>query len=113
MSLVCELTGKRRLKGNKVSHSNIKTRKFSLPNLVKRKWFITELKQTVTLRLSSAALRTIDFRGGIERAILQERDTNLSERLLSVKRQLQRKRLESLRVSKKEAPAREEIVKEA
>lgn len=92
MSRVCELTGKRREKANRVSHSNIKTRRFLQPNLVKKKWQLTELKKSVTLTLSAAALRTIQARGGIERAIMLEKEDNLSDRLLSLKREIQKRR---------------------
>lgn len=88
MAWVCELTGKRKLKGNLRSHSNIKTRKWSYPNIVNRKWKIDELGRSVTLRLSSAALKIINARGGIARAIIQEPDRHLSERLLGLKRDL-------------------------
>jgi large subunit ribosomal protein L28 len=91
MSLVCELTGKKRFKANKVSHSNIKTRRFKYPNLTKKKWKIQELNQTHTLTLSAAALKIINARGGIARAILEEKDGNLSDRLLRVKRDLVKK----------------------
>jgi len=91
MSWKCELSGKSRLVGNKVSHSNIKTKKVSLANLSKRKWFINELDRTVTLTLSSNALRTIHHRGGLTKAVLTEHDYNLSDRLLTIKRDLEKK----------------------
>jgi large subunit ribosomal protein L28 len=86
--MACELTGKGRFKANIVSHSNIKTRRFRLPNLVKKKWFIPEANTSLTLRLSSHGLKTIDHRGGIVAAILMEKEDNLSERLLKIKRQI-------------------------
>jgi len=100
MSRICELTGKRREKGNRVSHSNIKTRRFLQPNLVKKKWMLSELKKTVTLTLCASALRTIQARGGIERAIVLEKDENLSDRLLGLKREILKRRTE-LAASKK------------
>ncbi len=103
MAWVCELTGKRRLKGNLRSHSNIKTRKWSYPNLVSRKWHIEELGRSVTLRLSSAALKVINARGGLSRAIIQEPDRHLSERVLGLKRDLVAAR--SKPVAKKKAAA--------
>jgi large subunit ribosomal protein L28 len=91
MSWKCELSGKSRQIGNKVSHSNIKTKKVSVANLTKRKWFIEELDRSVTLTLSSKALRTIHHRGGLAKAILAEHDYNLSDRLLKLKRDLEKK----------------------
>lgn len=92
MSQICELTGKGRFKANIVSHSNIKTRRFRFPNLMKKKWLIPEVNTTLTLRLSSHALKVIDHRGGIVAAILKEKEENLSERLLKVRRQIEKTR---------------------
>jgi large subunit ribosomal protein L28 len=59
MARVCTLTGKRPNVANKVSHSNIKTKKRQLPNLQKRKIWFAEEQRYVTLRLSTRALRTL------------------------------------------------------
>ena len=59
MARVCTLTGKRPNVANKVSHSNIKTKKRQLPNLQKRKVWYAEEQRYVTLRLSTRALRTL------------------------------------------------------
>lgn len=60
MSRVCELTGKRPISGNSVSHSNRKTKRRFLPNLHKKKFFIPEKDTWITLKVSSSALRTIN-----------------------------------------------------
>lgn len=60
MSKVCQLTGKRPMSGNNVSHSNRKTKRRFLPNLHKKRFYIPELDKWVTLKVSSAALRTIN-----------------------------------------------------
>ncbi|HRB72779.1 MULTISPECIES: 50S ribosomal protein L28 [Flavobacterium] len=63
MSRVCELTGKRAMVGNNVSHAMNKTkRKFSV-NLVKKRFYIPEEDRWVTLRVSTAALKTINKNG--------------------------------------------------
>ena len=63
MSRVCEITGKKAIVGNKVSHSNAKTkRKFNV-NLKVKKFFIPEENKWITLRLSTSALRTINKNG--------------------------------------------------
>ena len=63
MSRVCQITGKRAMVGNNVSHSNKKTkRKFNI-NLVKKKIFIQEENRWVTLRLSTSAIRNINKKG--------------------------------------------------
>jgi large subunit ribosomal protein L28 len=63
MSRVCQLTGKRPIKGHKVSHSNVKTNRRFLPNLFTKRFFMPETGQWVTLKVSAHALRTIDKKG--------------------------------------------------
>ncbi len=63
MARVCELTGKRPITGNKVSHSNIKTKRRFLPNLQTKRYFLAEEDKWITLKLSSEAIRTINKNG--------------------------------------------------
>ena len=63
MSRVCKFTGKRPNTANKVSHSNIKTKKRQLPNLQRRRLWWVEGGRFVTLRLSTRALRTLNKKG--------------------------------------------------
>jgi large subunit ribosomal protein L28 len=63
MSRKCELSGKGVLVGNRVSHSNTKTKHRFLPNLHKKQIWSVELKKFVTLRITAAAMRTIDKLG--------------------------------------------------
>ena len=60
MSRVCELSGKAPQVGNRISHSNIKTKHRFLPNLHKKRLWSEELKKYVTLRITTSALRTVD-----------------------------------------------------
>ncbi|MEM8608307.1 MAG: 50S ribosomal protein L28 [Myxococcota bacterium] len=72
MARVCEVTGKRRLKGNKVSHSNRKSRKFQEPNLQSKRFWLPSENRWVKLRVSTDAIRTIDKRG-IEAVVAEMR----------------------------------------
>ncbi len=63
MARVCQVTGKRPITGNKVSHSNIKTKRRFLPNLQTKRFFLAEEDKWVTLKLSSEAIRTINKNG--------------------------------------------------
>jgi len=63
MARVCQITGKRPITGNTVSHSNIKTRRRFLPNLQKKRYFLAEEDKWITLKLSSEAIRTINKNG--------------------------------------------------
>lgn len=63
MSRVCQVTGKRAIVGNNVSHANNKTKRRFLPNLQYRKLWLDSEKRWVRLRLTMNALRTIDKKG--------------------------------------------------
>jgi len=63
MSRICELTGKKMIVGNTVSHSNIKTKRRFYPNLQTKRFFIPEEDKWITLKVSTSALRTINKKG--------------------------------------------------
>jgi large subunit ribosomal protein L28 len=73
MARVCEITGKRPITGHHVSHANNKTKRRFLPNLQHRRFWVESEKRWISLRLSNAALRTID-KNGID-AVLAEMRT--------------------------------------
>ncbi len=95
MAQVCELTGKRPAYGNKVSHSNIKTRTRWMPNLRKKTYVIPELKQPIAILVSSRAIRTIDKLGGISAAIMAAKESLLSERLQKVRGKIYKARVKA------------------
>jgi len=63
MSRVCQITGKTVMVGNNVSHSNRKTKRKFYPNLLTKKFYVPEDDMYVTVRISAAALRTINKKG--------------------------------------------------
>jgi large subunit ribosomal protein L28 len=91
MSRRCELTGVGPMTGNHVSHSNIKSKRRFLPALAPASLQSDALGQTFKLRISNAALRTLDFRGGLDPFLMKASDENLSPRALKIKRQLKAK----------------------
>ena len=74
MSRVCNITGKKAMVGNNVSHSNRKTKRTFGVNLIKKRFFIPEEDQWISLKLSASALKTIN-RKGIS-AVLKEARAN-------------------------------------
>jgi len=92
MSRRCELTGKTRQIGHKVSHSNRKTKRRFLPNLLNVTLLSESLGRAVRMRISANALKTIDHRGGLDAFLLAARDADLSPRALEIKRQIAKKR---------------------
>jgi large subunit ribosomal protein L28 len=63
MSRVCQLTGKSVMVVNNVSHSNRKTKRKFLPNLITKKFYVAEDDMYITLKISTSALRTINKKG--------------------------------------------------
>jgi large subunit ribosomal protein L28 len=91
MSRRCELTGKGAQVGHKVSHSNIKTKRRFLPNLLNVTMISDALGRSVRLRVSANALKSVDHRGGLDAYLAKARATELSPRALDLKRQIAKK----------------------
>ena len=91
MSRRCELTGVGPMVGHNVSHSNIKTKRRFLPALAPASLQSDALGQTFRLRITNAALRTLDFRGGLDVFLIKARDEKLSPRALKIKKQVKAK----------------------
>ena len=80
MTKKCELTAKRPLKGNNVSHANNKTKRRFLPNIKKVNFKSDILKKNIKLSVSNAALKTVDFKGGIDNFLKSAKNFRLSKR---------------------------------
>ena len=63
MSKVCQLTGKRPISGNHVTHSNRKTKRRFVPNVQKKRFYLQEQDRWITLTVSTSAIRTINKMG--------------------------------------------------
>ena len=63
MSKICDLTGTTVMSGNNVSHANNRTRRRFLPNLQKKRIWLPEEKQWITIKATARALRTLDKKG--------------------------------------------------
>ena len=92
MARRCQLTGKGVLTGNHVSHSNIKTRRRYMPNLQSTSLISDTLGRTVRVRLSTAAIRTVDKRGGLDGFLLAAKTDELSLEMRRLKRQIEKAR---------------------
>src|SRR5947209_7458480 len=92
MAWRCELTGKTRQIGHKVSHSNRKTKRRFLPNLCNVTLISDALGRSVRLRVSANALKTVDRRGGLDAFLIKAKDAELGPRARELKRQVEQKR---------------------
>ena len=91
MSRKCELTGISSLKGHKVSHSNNKVKRKFYPNLKRVTFRSDVLKKNIRLRVSNAALRTVDYKGGIDLYLKNVKSFKLSSKAKKLKNQIQTK----------------------
>ena len=95
MSHRCDLTGKGPQVGHKVSHSNIKTKRRFLPNLLNVTMISDALGRSVKLRISANALKSVDHRGGLDAFLLKANDEQLSDKAQKLKREIVKKRAEA------------------
>ena len=85
MSKKCELTGKNPMKGHNVSHANNKTKRRFLPNLKKVTFRSDILKKNIKLNVANAALRTVDYKGGLDKFLLSTKNVKLSKKVKKIK----------------------------
>ena len=88
MSRKCELTGKSPLKGHKVSHANNKVKRKFLPNLKKVTFKSDILKRNIKLRVSNVALRTVDYKGGLDLYLKSVKSFKLSPKAKKLKNKI-------------------------
>ena len=89
MTRRCELTGKMALSGNNVSHAKNRTKRRFLPNLNMVSLTSEKLEKTFKFKVSAAALRTVDKKGGLDLFLLKADEKNLSSTALKVKKDLE------------------------
>ena len=80
MSRICELTGKKPAKGHNVSHANNKTKRRFLPGIKKVKFKSDLLRKNIKFNVSNSALRTVDYKGGIDKFLRSAKSFKLSKK---------------------------------
>ena len=95
MSRRCELSGVNRQIGHRVSHSNIKTKREFKPNLVDVTLTSDALGRSFKLRITAAALRSVDHRGGFDAYLIKAKEEQLSVRAAKIRRDLKKKLAET------------------
>lgn len=88
MSRRCELTSKGVMTGNNVSHAKNRTRRRFLPNLNDVTLLSETLGRGFKLKISAAALRSVDHRGGLDAFLAKAKDAELSDKALKIKKQI-------------------------
>ena len=92
MSRICELTGKGRQVGHNVSHANNKTKRTFLPNLQNVTLLSDVLERSITLRVSTHGLRSVEHNGGLDNWLVKTSDDKLSLKARRLKRDIVKKR---------------------
>tara|TARA_A100001037_G_C14820065_1_gene487262 strand:+ start:297 stop:578 length:282 start_codon:yes stop_codon:yes gene_type:complete len=85
MSRICELTGKKPAKGHNVSHANNKTKRRFLPGIKKVKFKSDLLRKNIKFNVSNSALRTVDYKGGIDKFLRSAKSFKLSKKAKKLK----------------------------
>ena len=88
MARVCELSGKKVMTGNNVSHANNKTKRKFLPNLNNVSLVSEKLDLTVRCKISANDLRSVEHAGGLDNFLLKSKDNNLSPKAKRLKNKL-------------------------
>lgn len=88
MARECELSGVKPIIGNIVSHSNVKTKRRFLPNLVNVTLRSEALDRSFSMRIAAKTLRTVDKLGGLDAYLAKAKDASLSARALKIKRDI-------------------------
>ena len=88
MARVCELSGKKVMTGNNVSHANNKTKRRFLPNLNNVSLVSEKLDLTVRFKISANALRSVEHAGGLDNFLLKSKDNNLSPKAKKLKNKI-------------------------
>jgi large subunit ribosomal protein L28 len=91
MSRRCEFTGKGWLSGHKVSHANNKTKTQFMPNLCNVTLISDALGNSYKFRISAAALKTVEHRGGLDAFLMKAKNDELSAKALKLKRAIAKK----------------------
>lgn len=88
MARVCELSGKKVMTGNNVSHAKNRTKRKFLPNLNNVSLVSEKLDLTVRLKVSANALRSVEHAGGLDNFLLKSKDDNLSPKAKRLKNKI-------------------------
>ena len=86
MSSKCELTGKKYLSGNNVSHAKNRTKRRFLPNLQNISFLSEKLGKTIQLRVATSTIRTVEKKGGLDEYLINTSNTKLPNQALKIKK---------------------------
>ena len=88
MSKVCEISGKKPMTGNNVSHANNRTKRRFIPNLQNVKLFSSSLNKHFNLNVTVRTMKTVEKNGGLDSYLIKTSNRNLAESAIKIKKQI-------------------------
>ena len=88
MSKICEISGKRPMSGNNVSHANNRTKRRFIPNLQNVKLYSSILQKYVNLNITIRTMKTVEKNGGLDAYLIKTSNKNLADTALKIKKQI-------------------------
>ena len=88
MSKICEISGKKPMSGNNVSHANNRTRRRFLPNLQSVKLYSGILQKYVNLNITIRTMKTVEKNGGLDSYLINTSNRNLADKAIKIKKQI-------------------------
>ena len=88
MSKICEISGKKPITGNNVSHANNRTKRRFLPNLQSVKLYSNSLNKYINLNISVKTMKTVEKNGGLDSYLIKTSNRNLADNAIKIKKQI-------------------------
>ena len=88
MSKVCEISGKKPMSGNNVSHANNRTKRRFIPNLQNVKLYSGTLKKYINLNITVRTMKTVEKNGGLDSYLIKTSNRNLADTAIKIKKQI-------------------------
>ena len=88
MSKECEISGKKPMSGNNVSHANNKTKRRFIPNLQNVKFYSETLQKYINLNITIRTMKTVEKNGGLDSYLIKTSNKNLAETAIKIKKQI-------------------------
>ena len=88
MSRVCEISGKKPMSGNNVSHANNRTKRRFIPNLQSVKLFSGTLQKYINLKITIRTMKTVEKNGGLDSYLIKTSNRNLADTAIKIKKQI-------------------------
>ena len=88
MSKLCEISGKKPMSGNNVSHANNRTRRRFIPNLQNVKLYSGTLQKYINLNITVRTMKTVEKNGGLDSYLIKTSNRNLADTAIKIKKQI-------------------------